>query len=320
MKRSILIGLLVLVIILLANTFFIVTETEQVIITQFGKPVGDAIREAGMYSKIPFIQKVHSFEKRILEWDGDSQEIPIKKKYIQIDTFARWRISDPLFFYKSVRQEPFAHSLLDDIISGKTRDIVAQYELIEIVRNSQRGMEFVDEDIPEEFLFDEKMGGNDQDSDAASFETMGKRRVIAGKILEESRPAMEQYGIELIDVRFKRVNYTPSVRQDVYDRMISERKKIANLLRSIGQMEAKRIEGERERKLQEIESNAYREAQGIKGRADSLATRYYAEAYRQDPDFFQFMRTLEAYRKTIDSKNTLILSTDSDYFRFLKEE
>ena len=297
----------VVVIILLSNILFTVSETEQVIITQFGQPVRSAIRTAGLNAKVPFIQKLHFFEKRIMEWDGESSQIPTNdKKFILVDTFVRWRINDPLLFYQTNRTMSFAYTRLDDIIDGVTRDIVTQNDLFEIVRSSNRKLEFssdFDMESIEDIEFAEIRVGRQQ---------------IADNIYTTSKPVLLEYGIEVIDVRIKRINYIESVRRQVYDRMISERKKIAERYRSAGQGRAAEIQGRLQRDLKEIESEAYYEAQLIIGRADAEAINIYANAYNRDPDFYGFMRTLEAYQKTFNEKNTLILTTDSDLLKYIK--
>ncbi len=323
-KHVIQIILLVIAIFVVADAFFTLDERQQAIITQFGHPIGGAIEDAGLHVKIPFIQKVHYFEKRILEWDGDPNRVPTAdKKYIWIDIFARWRISDPLTFFQSVNTENTAHSRLDGIIDGKTRDIIAQNTLIEIVRNSDRKMEFAVDDVPtfEEMMKEQDIrdGKQEGDDDQSFNATEGKRHEIARQILEKALKDAELLGIELVDVRIKRVNYEEQVRQKVYDRMISERQKISAWYRSTGEGEKARILGEMKKELDRIESEAYRTAQEIQGRADAEATKLYAEAYGQSPEFFEFIKTLESYKKTMNKKGTLILSTDSDYLEELKE-
>jgi membrane protease subunit HflC len=292
--------------VIITNTFFIVDETEQVIITQFGQPIRDAIKTAGLNAKVPFIQTTHFFDKRILEWDGEANQIPtLDKKFIWVDTFIRWRIYDPLLFYQTNRSMTLGYSRLEDIIDGVTRDIVTQNDLIEIVRSSNRTMEYsLDFDIESvsESLVEIKEG----------------REKISDKILYTAYPTLKEYGIEVIDVRIKRVNYIESVRRQVYDRMISERLQIAQRYRSSGQGRAAEIMGRLQRDLNEIESEAYREAMQIRGEADARAMEIYANAYNRDPEFFAFMRSLEAYSKTFNDKSTLILSTDSDLLRYLK--
>ncbi|MBW6515212.1 MAG: protease modulator HflC [Candidatus Cloacimonetes bacterium] len=307
MKATTLIILGIILLIVIVNALYIVDETQQAIITQFGEPIGEAKQEAGLYIKTPFIQKVHYFEKRILQWDGEQNQIPTQdKKFIWVDTFARWRIIDPLLFYQSVRSEIFAQSRLDDIIDGVTRDIITLNPLIEIVRDTDREMSFAidfDADYYEEIQADIMVG----------------RRTIADSIYAIAHPLIDQFGIELIDVQIKRVNYIEDVRKQVYERMSSERKKIADRYRSSGQGRAAEIIGRMERELQQIESEAYRTSQEISGRADAEATTIYAGAYNRDPQFFEFLRTMDAYKKTMNEKNTLIMTTDSDFYKFMKK-
>jgi membrane protease subunit HflC len=307
MKQTLLIILGVILLIVLVNAFYIIDETEQAIITQFGEPIGGARTEAGIFLKTPFIQKVHYLEKRILKWDGEQNQIPTQdKKFIWVDTFARWRIVDPLLFYQSVRSEIFAQSRLDDIIDGVTRDIITLNTLIEIVRDTDRELSFAidfEADYYEEIQSEIKVG----------------RRAIADSIFSVAKPLIEQFGIELIDVQVKRVNYIEDVRKQVYDRMSSERKKIADRYRSSGHGRAAEIIGRMERELQQIESEAYRTSQEIMGRADAEATGIYASAYNRDPGFFEFMRTLEAYKRTINDQNIMIMTTDSDFYKLMKK-
>ncbi len=307
MKKYTIYAILVIVFIVLANSLFVVDETKQVIITQFGQPVREAIQSAGLHFKIPFIQKTHFFDKRILEWDGEPNQIPTSdKKFIWVDSFVRWRIFDPLLFYQTNKTEMFGHSRLDDIIDGVTRDIITKNELFEIVRNTNRELEFsVDFDI-------------DSYGEVLSSISVGREQ-IADSIFVSAYPSLKEYGIELIDVKIKRVNYIDTVRRQVYERMISERKKIAEKYRSAGQGRAAEIKGRLQRDLNEIESEAYREAQEIIGTADASAIAIYANAYNRDPEFYGFIRSLEAYRKTISEKNILILTTDSEFYKYLKK-
>ena len=295
----------VIAIVLAINTFFIVCETEQVIITQFGQPVREAIQTAGLKMKIPFIQRTHYFDRRILEWDGESSQIPtLDKKFIWVDTFIRWRIHDPLLFYQTNRSMTFGYSRLSDIIDGVTRDIVSQNDLFEIVRSTNRTLEYAaDFDLESLEEFDTIRIG---------------RQAIADSIHKNAYPILRSYGIEVVDVQIKRINYIDSVKRQVYDRMISERRRVAERYRSLGQGRAAEIRGRLQRDLLEIESEAYREAQQIRGRADAEAIRIFAEAYNRDPEFFAFMRTLETYQKSLGGKSTLILTTDSDLLRYLK--
>lgn len=300
------IALVIILILLALDGFFIVGETNQAIITQFGKPVGHAITKAGLHFKIPFIQTVHYFEKRILEWDGDPKQIPtLDKKYIWVDTFARWRIVDPLKFYQTNRNEIYAHSRLDDIIDGTTRDILSENYLIQVVRSSNRKMKFSADNTRIDSLDLQKI-------------FLG-RKAIQDSIANIVKPALTQYGMELVDFEIKRVNYVTEVREKVYERMISERNKIAAKYRSEGQGQAAEIVGKMQRKLDKIQSEAYRKSQEIIGKADASATKIYAEAYNRDPDFYTFIKSLETYKKTMDKKSTLIISTESDYFKYLKK-
>ena len=296
-------------IVILFNSFYIVDEIEQTIITQFGQPVGEAITASGLHMKIPFIQKVHYFDKRILEWDGDSKQIPTSdKRYIWIDTFSRWQIIDPLKFYETTRLEANAHSRLDDIISGTTRDVISSNILIEIVRSSDREMSFTAE--YQQSAFDEEM--------IAEVVEHG-RREIANAIFEQAKIKISEYGIKLIDVRIKRINYNEEVQSKVFERMISERKKIAAKYRSEGEGKSAEILGKMQKELDQIQSEAYRTAQEIKGAADAKAIKIYADAYNKDASFFEFVKTLETYEKTIGENNTLIISTESDFYKYLKK-
>ncbi|MCF7919396.1 MAG: protease modulator HflC [Candidatus Cloacimonetes bacterium] len=308
MKARNFIIIAVIALILLTNSFYVVDERIQAIITQFGEPVGDPIQNAGLHAKMPFIQKVHFFEKRILEWDGDPKQIPTSdKRYIWVDTFARWQITDPLKFYQTTRTEPAAHSRLDDVLSGITRDVVSSNRLLEIVRTSSRKMEFTSE-------FED----SSEDEIRADDSIVMGRLKIEDEIFILSSPKIEQYGITLIDLKIKRINYNEDVRSKVYDRMISERNKIAAKYRSRGQGSAAEITGKMTKELDLIQSGAYKTAQQIIGEADASAIQIFANAYKQDPEFYEFLKTLETYRKTIDNKDVLIMTTDSDYFKFLK--
>ena len=309
MKSNLLYTVLAVVLLLIVtDALFIVDEAHQAIITQFGDPVGAPIMSAGLKLKLPLIQKAILFEKRIMEWDGDQNQIPTKdKKYILVDTFARWRIVDPLRFYQSVNNERNAQSRLDDIIDGITRDFISESPLIEVVRNSNRQME----------LSTEEMQDVGQRLDSLAIEK--GRLAITRAILAKVQETVPQYGIEVLDIRIKQVNYIEEVRQKVYERMISERRRIAQLYRSEGQGRKAEIEGQRLRELQRIESEAYRQAQEIKGRSDAEAVKIYAAAYVRDPELYSLMQTLDSYRATIDSTSTLILSTDSEYLKYLKK-
>ena len=306
MTRAFIIVVFLFIILVVPGSLFTVYETEQVIITQFGEPVGDAITEPGLKFKLPWIQKVLRFDKRWLPWDGDANQIPTKdKKFIWVDTYARWRIADPLAFYKAVRSEQQAQSRLDDIIDGETRNAVASYNLIEIVRSSDR-----------EFEVTEELGGLVDET--VSQDIVSGRDAITRSILEQSSLVTPNFGIELVDVQFKRINYTVEVADSVYQRMISERKRIAERSRSEGQGRSAEIRGQKERDLQQIESEAFKTAEQTRGLADAEATQIYASAYSKDPDFYQFLKTLETYRSSLDEDVTLVLSSDSEFLTFLK--
>ncbi len=299
--------LIFLAIIVFSDAFYTVDQTKQVIITQFGNPVGEPVVNAGLHVKLPFIQKATFFEKRIMEWDGDANQIPTKdKKYILVNTFARWRIADPLKFYQSVNNERSAMGRLDDIIDGITRDFISENVLIEVVRNSNRTMVSSSEEKEDAVI------------EADSLKIELGRTAITREILKLVQKKVPQYGIEVLDIRIKQVNYIAEVRQKVYDRMVSERKRIAQLYRSQGQGKRAEITGQMGKELQRITSEAYRKAQQIEGDADAKATDIYARAFSKDPDFYSFLQTLDTYRKTIDSTSTLILSTDSEYLKYLK--
>jgi membrane protease subunit HflC len=310
MSRRI-VSLLVLaavVLILVGNAFYTVSEAEQVIITQFGKPQGDPITQAGLHLKIPFIQKVNRFEKRWLAWDGDANQMPTRdKKFIWVDTYARWRISDPLLYFQRVRDERGAQTRLDDILDGETRKAIANVDLIEVVRTQDREFELSVEAIVSE-----------SDSAVTARPIEIGREKITREILERASEKIATFGIELVDVRFKRINYADEVRRTVYDRMISERQKIRDKLRSEGQGRSAEIRGGKERELKRIRSGAYRTAQEIRGEADSTAAAIYAQAYNRDPEFYAFQRTLETYLETLGEEETLVLSTDGEFFRYLK--
>ncbi len=295
-----------LLLIILFNAFYIVSETDQVIITQFGEPIGQAITNPGLHIKAPFIQKANHFEKRWLEWDGDANQIPTKdKKYIWVDTYARWRISDPLVFFQRVRDERGAQSRIDDIIDGETRNAIANFDLIEIVRSSNREFEKTEET---EIL----------DLASALVKIQTGRERIAQIILEKSSHTTPEIGVELKDVKIKRINYVEEVERKQFDRMISERQRIASKYRSEGDGKSAEIRGQKEKELLKIQSEAYRTAQEVKGKADAQATSIYADAYNRDPEFYQFMKTLEVYRNIMDKETWLLLSTDAEFLKYLK--
>ena len=310
-KKTLFFGiLLVLVLIVILSAFYQVRETEQVIITQFGKPVGDPVMAPGIHVKVPFIQKANFFEKRFLEWDGDPNQIPTKdKRFIWVDTYARWRISDPLKFFQRLRDEIGAQSRLDDILDGETRTAIANHNLVEVVRSTNR-----------DTVQDEEDTGDFNKQEIFSKIEVGREK-ITRQILEAAAERTSDLGIELLDLRFKRINYVEEVREKVYDRMISERKRIADKFRSEGQGQASKILGEKERELKSITSEAYRKAQLIIGKADAEATRIYASAYNRSSetrDFYRFMKTLETYDSTFSGSDWLILSSESEYYKYLK--
>jgi modulator of FtsH protease HflC len=300
-------GIAILVVVaLLFFSAYTVSETEQVILTQFGKPVGGLVTEPGLHFKVPFVQDVHRFDKRWLEFDGDPNQIPTKdKKYIWVETYARWRIADPLRFFQAVQDERGGQSRLDDIVDGETRNAVASFDLIEIVRSSNR-----------EFQVSEELAG------IGSAEAMAKistgRSEIAQIVLKKAAAITPQFGIELEDVRLKRINYVESVQQKVFERMISERKRIAERSRSEGQGRAAEIRGQKERDILGATSLGYKTAQQVKGEADAKATAIYSKAYGKDPELYQFLKTMETLSSSLDEKAWLILSTDSELFRYLK--
>lgn len=308
-SMTVVLVLLVLSGIVVGASLYTVNETERVIITQFGRPMGEVIDTAGLRMKIPFIQVVNRIEKRILVWDGSANDMPTKDKlYITVDTFGRWRIKDPLQYFLRLRDERSAQSRLEDILGSETRNAVAKHELIEIVRTRKDRSPEVDPLLA--------------DVDISTLLPITKgRKSIEADILSAASGKLSEFGIELLDIRFKRINYNESVRQKIYARMMSERDQIAARFRSEGAGEAARINGNKERELQKIESEAYRTIQTIKGDADAEATTIYAESYNQtsqSAEFYEFVKTLETYQAIIDANSTLILSTDSDLMGLLK--
>jgi len=297
--------LAVLALVLLSSATYLVSETQQVIITQFGEPRGNAVTAPGLHFKVPFIQKVNAFEKRFLEWDGSPNQMPTKdKRFIWVDMYARWRITDPLKFFQRLRDEFGAQSRLDDILDGETRNAVASYDLIELVRSSNRPAESIPIETEEDRIVLEQIARG--------------RRAIAAGILEAARARTTDLGIEVLDIRLKRINYVDEVAKDVYARMIAERKRIAERFRSEGEGEAARIQGERQRDLQRIQSEAYRLSQELRGKADAEATAIYAEAYGRDPEFYAFFKSLETYERVIDGRTYFVLGTDSDLLMYLR--
>jgi len=293
------------------SSVYTVSEVEQMIITQFGKPVGEPVTTAGLKIKVPFIQDINPIDKRVLEWDGNPSDMPTKDKlYISVDLFARWRITDPLQYFLRLRDERSAQSRLDDILGSETRNAVAKHELIEIIRTTRDRVPLRDALLTQ------------AESDMGALVPIQKGRVqVEREIFAAAAEKVRVFGIELLDIRFKRINYNDSVRPKIYDRMISERRQIAERFLSEGNGEAARIRGNRVRDLNKIQSEAYRSVEEIRGAADAKATEIYARAYNQSPEaveFYEFTRTMQAYDSIITDNTTLVLSTDSDLFKFLK--
>ena len=298
------VGLAVLVV--LGQSMYPVSETEQVILTQLGEPVGEPVVTPGLHFKVPFIQKPNVFEKRFLEWDGSPNQVPTRdKRFIWVDTYARWRITDPLLFFQRLRDERGAQSRLDDILDGETRNAVARHALIELVRSTNRDPDDVQLESEEEAVILEEIARGRQD--------------ITRDILATAAGRTSDLGIELLDLRLKRINYVEEVQKDVFARMIAERQRIAEQFRSEGQGESARIHGERELELAQIQSEAYRRAEELRGLADAEATGIYADAYNRDAEFYAFMKSMETYEMTMDPETFFILGTDSDLLRFLQK-
>ncbi|MEM9479604.1 MAG: protease modulator HflC [Verrucomicrobiota bacterium] len=295
------------------SSLYTVKETEQVIITQFGEPRGEPVTAAGLKFKLPFIQKVNRIEKRILEWDGRASEMPTKAKdYIIVDTYARWQITDPLSYFQRLRDERSALSRLDDILGSETRNTIAKHDLIEVVRSTKDRVPAQSEELMEA----------DRTGTVGSMKPIRRGRVmLEEEIFEKSRGKLSEFGIELLDVRFKRINYNQSVRERIYERMVSERQQIANRFRSEGDGEAAKILGNMQRDLRVIESEAYKEVQTIKGEADAKAAAIYAGAFNensQSAEFYEFVRTMEVYSSMLAKEGTIVLSTDSEIYKYLK--
>jgi membrane protease subunit HflC len=287
---------------------YIVNETQQVVVTQFGRIIGSPVTSPGLKFKVPFIQNANYFPKNLLSWDGDPGQIPtLDKTFIYVDTFARWKIVDPVKFFQTVNNPFNAIGRLNDIIDPAVRDFITSNRLIEVVRNSNRELNTTE------------VGREDEQTERrpSLAVNIGRQKITEG-ILKESQPKLAKFGIELVDVKIKRINYVEEVRQSVYNRMIAERKQIAEKFRSEGKGEAQKIRGDKERELKLITSEAYRVAQEKKGKADAESTKIYAEAYGVDPEFYSFVRTLEIYSESLDGKNTLVLSTDSEFLKYFK--
>jgi membrane protease subunit HflC len=306
-KIKALIIIIVIIVISLFAAAYVVDETEQVVITQFGEAVGEPKKDPGLYFKIPWFQKANYFPKNLLEWDGDPGQVPtLDKTFITVDTFARWKIVDPLEFFRTVNNVVGALGRLDDIIDSTVRNFITSYNLIETVRMTNRELDAFEE-------------GVDQVSETSALGevSLGRGGITKG-ILEQAQPKVKQFGILLIDVKIKRLNYTEKVRQSVYGRMIKEREQKAEEYRSEGQGEARKIEGGVEKELKQITSEAYRSAQEIKGKADAEATDIYAQAFGRDPDFYSFTQTLDIYKEAIGKESSIILSTDSEFLKYFK--
>lgn len=301
-----LLSLVVLALFQTGCVFYTVDETEQVVLTRFGEPVGEAISTPGLHFKLPVADSVNRFEKRWLEWNGDPNQIPTKdKKYIWVDTFGRWRVADPLRFFQRMRDERTAQSRLDDIIDGETRNAIASANLLDVVRATNRAFE--DEELP---------GAGGEREELGHIE-LGRDK-LTRQVLARAREIIAEFGVELVDVQIRRINYVDEVQVKVYERMISERKRIAEMSRSEGFGKSAEIRGQKERELKSIQSEAYRKAQEIQGKADAEAARIYAQAFGKDAEFYQFLRTLEAYPTVMDGKTSLLLGTDSEFYRYLK--
>lgn len=315
MKRTAIIFIVLLLGFLLANSLYTVNEAQQVILTQFGKPVGQPITEAGLKLKVPFIQSVNRFDKRVMEWDGSPSDMPTKDKlYISVDLFGRWRITDPMQYFLRLRDERSAQSRLDDILGSETRNAVAKHELIEIVRTTKDRVPLKDASLTQGSQADQTIG--------TLLPISQGREQVEQQIYKAAAEKVKVFGIELLDIRFKRINYNASVQSKIFERMISERRQIAERFRSEGNGEAARIRGNMLREKDRIESEAYRKVEETRGEGDAKAAEIYANAYNQSADasqFYEFTRTLEAYKSVITPDSTMVMSTDSDLFKFLKD-
>ncbi len=305
--KGIIYALIIIIIFFLMGAVYVVDETEQVVVTRFGEAIGKPKTTPGLNFKLPIIDTANYFPKNLLDWDGDPGQIPtLDKTFIWVDTFARWKIVDPLKFFETVNNVYGALGRLDDIIDPAVRNFITSYPLIETVRMTNREL-----DIRE-------VGIDEVKEISPLGEVKTGRAEITKGIMAQAQPKLAKFGIELVDVKIKRLNYVEEVRRSVYQRMIAERKQIAEKFRSEGKGEARKIEGDREKEMKRITSGAYRTAQEIKGKADGEATKIYAQAYGRDPDFYSFVNTLDIYKKTLDKDSTLILSTDSEFFKYLK--
>ncbi len=306
--KGVIIGVVVLAVVVLFASAYIVDETEQVVVTQFGKVVGKPVTEPGLNFRVPFVQKATYFPKNLQEWDGDPGQVPTKDKtFLWVDTFARWKIVDPIKYFQTVNNMVTAMGRLDDIIDPAMRNFLTSFRLVETVRNSDRPMDTFD-----------AMDGGDGDQ-SSQYRIKVGRSEITRRILEQAQPKLEPFGIEIVDVKIKRINYVEKVRDAVYGRMIAERRQIAEKYRSEGRGEASNIKGDKEKELQKIRSEAYKTAQELKGTADAEAARIYARAYGVDTDFYSFIKTLDVYKESLDSRTTLVLSTDSEFMKYFKQ-
>lgn len=315
------VGLGFAALVLIWNSTYIVREAEQVVVTQLGRPVGEPVTTAGLHFKKPFIQELRYVDKRILSWDGEPNEIRTgDNKFIRVDTTARYKIVDALKFIQTVQSQSGARTRLDTVLDAATRDIISNYKLVEAVRNSNSILEEIEarkqkaseEDLIEgiDEIEEEVVGDIDKIS-------IGREQ-LSEKIAKQAEERLEQFGIALVDVQLRRISYEKSVEQRVYERMISERMRIAEKLRSLGKGEQARIEGRLSRELQSIESGAYQKAQAIIGKAEAEAIRIYANSVGRDPGFYEFLRKLQAYEKALKPETELILSTDSDFLKLLR--
>jgi membrane protease subunit HflC len=315
-SKGIIVVVVGLLVILVITSAYVVDETEQVVVTQFGRVVDQPKAEPGLYFRIPIIQNTNYFPKNLLEWDGDPGQIPtLEKTFIWVDAFARWKIIDPVKFFQTVNNTISARGRLDDIIDPAVRNFVTSYRLIETVRQTNRELDTFEYGLEES----SQESTQQEHTKRPRFNVTTGREMLEKGILKQAQPKLSPFGIELVDVKIKRVNYVEQVRQSVYGRMIAERKQIAEKFRSEGKGEARKILGEKERDLKLITSEAYRRAEEIKGEADAEATAIYADAFNLDPEFYSFLKTLETYKDTLDQNSSLILSTDSEFLRYFKE-
>lgn len=318
MKATLILITIIALSILLSSGFYAIDMTEQAIVTQFGMPVGDPVKDAGLHWKTPFIQSVNRFEKRVMEWDGPAAKMPTKDKvFIVVDTFGRWQVDDVMTYFKKLRDERSALSRLNDILGSETRNVIARHNFIEAVRTTK------DRQVsPEAMAMSAALSTHAKDTPVQGLPPITKGRVmLEDEILKSAEPKVREYGVKLLDVRFKRIDYDASVSASIFQRMMTERQKIAEMHRSEGAGQAAEILGERERDLAEIESEAYRKVQEIEGAADAKATEIYAKAYNQSPEavqLFEFLKTMDAYKKLLTADTQMIFTTDSDIFRYLK--